>query len=74
MKTDTFKVPTITLTRQPTGGTEVIPRPKTVRQLLDRLGFLEETALVIRDGTLLTPDLAILPDDHITVRSITSRG
>ncbi len=65
---------TITLTMQPTGGTRTVPRPKTVRQLLDRLGLLEETALVIRDGTLLTPDLAIQPGEHITVRSITSRG
>lgn len=65
---------TITLTMQPTGGTSVVPRPKTVRQLLDRLNHLEETALVIRDGTLLTPDLAIQPGDHIIVRSIISHG
>ncbi len=65
---------TITLTLQPTGGTRVVPRPKTVRQLLDRLGQLEETALVIRDGALLTPDLAIQAGDRITVRSILSHG
>ncbi len=74
MTQDKSEGPTITLTMQPTGGTKTVPRPKTVRQLLDRLGFLEETALVIRDGSLLTPDLSIQPDDHITVRSIVSRG
>ncbi len=67
-------VPTITLTLQPSGGTNLVPRPKTVRQLLDRLEQLEETALVIREGVLLTPDLAIQPGDHITVRSIISHG
>ena len=74
MTQDKSEGPTITLTMQPTGGTKIVPRPKTVRQLLDRLGLLEETALVIRDGSLLTPDLGIQPGDHITVRSITSRG
>ncbi len=74
MTQDKSEGPTITLTMQPTGGTKTVPRPKTVRQLLDRLGFLEETALVIRDGSLLTPDLSIQLDDHITVRSIVSRG
>lgn len=65
---------TITLVLQPSGRTSIIPRPKTVHQLLDRLGYLEETALVIRNGRLLTPDLAILPDETITVRSIISHG
>lgn len=66
--------PTITLEMQPGGCISTIERPKTVRQLLDRLGYLEETALVIRDGTLLTPDLAIQPNDSIIVREVTSRG
>lgn len=66
--------PTITLELQPEGSVSTIPRPKTVRQLLDRLGFLEETALVIRDGGLLTPDLGIQPGDCIIVRTVTSRG
>ena len=66
--------PTITLEMQPDGHISTIERPKTVRQLLDRLGYLEETALVIRDGTLLTPDLAIQPNDSIIVRQVTSRG
>ncbi len=66
--------PTIVLEIQPSGQPQTVPRPKTVRQLLDRLGLLEETALVIRDGRLLTPDLAIEPGDRITVRPVLSRG
>lgn len=65
---------TITLELQPEGRVSTVERPKTVRQLLDRLGYLEETALVIRNGTLLTPDLAIQPNDSIIVRQVTSRG
>lgn len=65
---------TITLELQPEGRICTMERPKTVRQLLDRLDLLEETALVIRDGTLLTPDLAIRPGDSIIVRQVTSRG
>ena len=65
---------TITLELQPEGRISTIERPKTVRQLLDRLDLLEETALVIRNGTLLTPDLAIQPNDSIIVREVTSRG
>ena len=74
MSEEKRKAPTITLELQPEGRVSTIPRPKTVRQLLDRLGFLEETALVIREGCLLTPDLAIQPDDRIIVRAVTSRG
>lgn len=69
-----FAKPTITLILEPVGGTKTVPRPKTVRQLLDSLNHLEETALVIRDGRLLTPDLAIHPGDTVTVRSIISHG
>ena len=65
---------TITLTLEPEGRTESIPRPKTVKQLLDRLGRLEETALVIRDGGLLTPDRQIFANDSIIVRSVISTG
>lgn len=65
---------TITLRLEPHGGTRTIPRPKTAGQLLQALGRLEETALVIRDGSLLTPDRAILPGDTITVRSVISLG
>ncbi len=51
-----------------------IPRPKTVRQLLEYLNLREETALVVRSNTLLTPDLRIYTNDEILVRKVTSSG
>lgn len=51
-----------------------IPRPKTARQLLAALQLEEETALVARNGQLLTPDRRIWPDDEILVRIVTSSG
>ena len=65
---------TITLVLEPTGGTREIPRPKTVTQLLNKLGIRQGTALVIRDGELLTPDRRIETGDTVTVRSVVSRG
>ncbi|MBD5607327.1 MAG: hypothetical protein HDQ93_00555 [Desulfovibrio sp.] len=51
-----------------------LPRAKTARQLLLALGLEEETALVIRNGKLLTPDRQIWPNDEIIVRLVGSRG
>ena len=65
---------TITLVLEPSGGTRELPRPKTVTQLLNKLGIRRGTALVIRDGGLLTPDREILPGDVVTVRVVTSSG
>lgn len=65
---------TITLCREPGSSCREFPRPKTVGQLLSALCILEETALVIRDGQLLTPDQHIYPDQTITVRSVISTG
>lgn len=65
---------TITLTLEPQGKTAAFPRPKTVTQLLNKLGVKQGTALVIRDGELLTPDRRIETGDSITVRSVVSRG
>lgn len=64
----------ITVILEPTGGTQEIPRPKTVAQLLDRLKIRRGTALVIREGELLTPDRRVEPGETITVRSVVSRG
>ena len=66
--------PAITVILEPTGGTREVPRPKTVTQLLNRLAIRQGTALVIRDGELLTPDRRIEIGDVITVRSVVSRG
>ena len=59
---------------QPENKELTLPRPKTVQQLLRKLGIRRCSALVIRDDGLLTEDRAILPDDHITIRRVTSSG
>ena len=66
--------PTITLVLEPEGDTRTMERPKTVLQLLNRLKIRQGTALVIRDGQLLTPDRRIEVNDVITVRGVVSRG
>lgn len=73
--------PCITLNLEPENTTASIPRPKTVQQLLNRLGIKSSACLVIKEPgpgnterTLLTPDLRIYPDDVITVRKVTSSG
>lgn len=65
---------TITLILEPDGGTRTMERPKTVIQLLNRLKIRQGTALVIRNGELLTPDRRIEPGDAVTVREVVSRG
>ena len=49
-------------------------RPKTVWQLMNRLGLKQCSALIIRDGGLLTRDREVMPGDVITVRSVVSSG
>ncbi|CAK7017174.1 MAG: hypothetical protein DELT_02285 [Desulfovibrio sp.] len=70
----TYPPATITLVLEPDGKTVEFPRPKTVTQLLNKLGVKQCTALVIRDGELLTPDRRIETGDTITVRGVVSRG
>lgn len=64
----------VTVLLQPEGKSFVMPRPKTVLQLLRKLDIRRGSALVIRDGGLLTPDREILPNDSIIVRVVTSSG
>lgn len=64
----------ITLILEPGGKKLLFPRPKTALQLLHALDLEEETALVARDGQLLTPDRHIWPGDEILVRQAGSRG
>lgn len=66
--------PQIRLTLEPGGKTMDFPRAKTALQLLHALGLKEETALVARNGRLLTPDQRIMPGDEILVRIVGSRG
>jgi sulfur carrier protein len=46
----------------------------TVVALLEELGIVPETVLVIRDATLLTRDETLRPDDAIEVRPVLSGG
>lgn len=59
---------------EPPGKIIAMPRLKTARQLLTALGLEEETALVARNGELLTPDRHIWPDDELLVRITSSHG
>lgn len=64
----------IMLVIDPDPDKKPFPRPKTVSQLLEALHLEAETALVARDGKLLTPDRRIWPGDEIWVRVVASRG
>lgn len=66
--------PRILVELQPAGEFLSMPRAKTCRQLLEALNLEEETALVARDGKLLTPDRRIWPNDNILVRIVASAG
>ncbi len=74
MQEKTYTPPTVTVLLQPEEKHMELPRPKTVRQLLQALSLREETALVARNGTLLTPDLRIYNGDELLVRKVTSSG
>jgi sulfur carrier protein len=69
-----YVAPQITVLLQPEGREFSLPRPKTVLQLLRKLNLHPGTALVIREGGLLTQDRQILPGDQITVRIVISSG
>ena len=65
---------TVTVRFIPQGSVSTVKRPKNVRQLLQALGIMEETALVIRDGRLLTEDLPIHPGQTIDIQRVVSAG
>ena len=69
-----FTVVPLTVLVQPEEKHLSMPRPKTSRQLLAALGLAEETALVAREGQLLTPDRHIWPGDNLLVRKVASSG
>ncbi len=66
--------PTISVHLQPEEHIFEMPRVKSAGQLLKKLGIRPATALVVRNGELLTPDRPINHADHILVRKVTSRG
>ncbi len=47
---------------------------KNVKRLLAFFGIKECTAIVVRDNTLLTPDVPIYAGDKLLVRKIQSAG
>lgn len=72
--TQAFTPATVTVLLQPQEKTLVLKRPKTARQLLAALDLREETALVVREGELLTPDRRIYSGDTLLVRKVVSSG
>ena len=65
---------TVTVLVQPENKELTLKRPKNAQQLLDALGLRSCTALVARQGELLTPDRAIYSGDSLLVRKVTSSG
>ncbi len=47
---------------------------RTVKRLLQFLNIKPQTAIVVRNNTLLTPDLQLFSGDEILVRKIQSTG
>lgn len=48
--------------------------PRTVAALLEQMGIVPETVLVIRDATLLTRDEALNQSDSVEIRPVLSGG
>ncbi len=71
-----YIIPNIYITLQPEEQEIVMPRhkAKTVQRLFLALGLRECTALVIREGRLLTPDQKINGEDRLIVKKVTSAG
>ncbi len=67
-------VQTVTVHLEPAMQTIKIKRPKTAAQLLAALNLAPETALVVRNGKLLTHDRRVWPNDELLVRVVTSSG
>lgn len=64
----------VSVSLEPENKIVVFERLNTVLQLLNRLGRKPGRVLVIRDGQLLTPDVALAPGDRIIVRDVGSKG
>ncbi len=45
-----------------------------VQQLLKRLDLLPESVLVVRNGTLVTEDQRLLPEDEVKIVAVVSGG
>ena len=64
----------ITVRLEPENRELTFERVRTVMQLLHKVERKPGRALVIRDGELLTPDLALRDNDVVVVRDVGSRG
>ena len=66
--------PGILVHLEPEGKSVTLSRANTVLQLFKLLDRRPASALVIRDGGLLTPDVQLRPGDEITLRGVGSTG
>ncbi|MDR1857712.1 MAG: hypothetical protein LBR22_11285 [Desulfovibrio sp.] len=66
--------PVLDVRLQPEEKDLSLPWQKTVAQLLTRLGLEPESAIVARNGQLLTPDRHLWPGDSVLVRKVGSTG
>ena len=68
--------PEIQVLLQPEEKKINLPRhqAKNAAALLRTLGLKPGTALIIRDGILLTPDVQIFPGQSVIVRTVMSSG
>lgn len=62
------------LLRNPRREVEVDPVPATVGRLLDALGIVPESVLVIRNDELVTRDAPLGAHDMVEIRPVVSGG
>ena len=75
-KRDERRGGTVTVQLQPGRSELELPRAraKNVARLLEELGLRQGTAIVARDGILLTPDVPLYPGQTLLVRKVMSSG
>ena len=75
-KRDERRGGTVTVQLQPGRSEFELPRAraKNVARLLEELGLRQGTAIVARDGILLTPDVPLYPGQTVLVRKVMSSG
>ena len=75
-KRDERRGGTVTVQLQPGRSEFELPRAraKNVARLLEELGLRQGTAIVARDGILLTPDVPLYPVQRLLLRNVMSRG
>lgn len=66
----------VTVQLQPGCSEFSVPRrkAKNVARLLEHLGLRQGTAIVAREGTLLTPDVPLFSGQTVLVRKVMSSG